>query len=111
MYVYFIRAGYTGPIKIGVAANVQRRLETLQTGNHLTLYIIATIKYSGRAEAYEKEKKFHNLFKDKRLRGEWFSNKIKLSAIDDEMNKLRKISETRMIDERLDALLLEGVPM
>lgn len=111
MYVYFIRAGFTGPIKIGVAANVQRRLETLQTGNHLPLYIIATIKYSGRAEAYEKERKFHKLFSNKRLRGEWFSNKIKMSAIDDEMNKIRKISETRLIDERLDKLLLEGVPM
>ena len=110
MYVYFIRAGYTGPIKIGVAANVQRRLETLQTGNHQTLYIIATIKYPGRAEAYEKEKKFHKLFKGKRLRGEWFSNKIKMSEINDEMNKVRKKSETKMIDKRLDDLLLEGCP-
>jgi len=110
MYVYFIRAGNTGPIKIGVASNVERRLDALQTGNHLTLYIIATIKYSSRAEAYEKERKFHNLFKHKRLRGEWFSNKIKLSEIDDEMNKVRKISETRLIDERLDSLLMEGCP-
>ena len=111
MYVYFIRAGYTGPIKIGVASNVQRRPATLQTGNHLPLYVIATIKYSSRAEAYEKENRFHKLFSNKRLGGEWFSNKIKLSEIDDEMNKLRKKSETRMIDERLDELLLEGCPI
>jgi len=76
MNVYFIQAGDKGPIKIGVARSVERRLEALQTGNHEELRIITKIMCEGLAHAYATERKFHKMFKKYRIRGEWFKPKI-----------------------------------
>ena len=81
MYVYFIRAGSNGPIKIGVAENVESRMETLQTGNHMELQIVAKIKCTGRKAAYRREATFHREFSYKRIRGEWFCGTIRLNQI------------------------------
>lgn len=81
MFVYFIQAGRTGPIKIGVAIDVGKRLAVLQTGNHLTLYLLAKIKCKGNKSAYGLESDLHKLFRSKRVRGEWFSSNIRLSQV------------------------------
>jgi len=89
MYVYFIRAGHTGPIKIGVASNVDRRLDTLQTGNHMELFLVAKIKCQSKTHAYSIENALHKKFKGKRIRGEWFMPNIKISEIE-EFNNVTK---------------------
>ena len=65
MYVYFLRAGKSrkGPIKIGIAKNIEKRIATLQTGNHLVLYLEGCIKCDSYAQAYSLEQMLHRVFK------------------------------------------------
>jgi predicted GIY-YIG superfamily endonuclease len=110
MYVYFIRAGTKGPIKIGVAGDVNSRMDTLQTGNHMTLSIIAKIKCSSRLEAYDRENQLHKMFKHSRLRGEWFKGTIKLSKVSDIYDIERKKWEGDIIQQKSDEITLAGCP-
>src|SRR5688572_29831146 len=66
--VYFVQAGESGPIKIGFARKVQRRIATLQTGQHERLRLIADCPGS---RGHEQE--FHKALAAHRLDGEWFS--------------------------------------
>ena len=67
MTVYFIRAGESGPVKIGTAEDASSRLRELQAGNHVELRIMRQID-GGRAE----ELAMHRHFERGRIRGEWF---------------------------------------
>ena len=80
-YIYLVQAGYTGPIKIGLAKNVNKRMAELQVGNHMDLKLIAAIGPFNRSIAEQIEKQLHKKFKHKHVRGEWFSRTIDLSAI------------------------------
>jgi hypothetical protein len=75
MYVYFIQSGYDKkpPIKIGVAVNIERRLNALQTANPEKLSLIASIECKNRAEAFNIESYLHNELKNRKIRGEWFT--------------------------------------
>lgn len=66
MPVYFIQAE-SGPVKIGHATDVQRRLSHLQSGSHEALTVIH--QYEG---GYGHELALHKRFTDLRIRGEWF---------------------------------------
>ena len=68
MAVYFLRAGATNAIKIGLAKDVAKRVALLQPHNHERLSIIRTIETAGRAE----ECWLHHHYAFLRLRGEWF---------------------------------------
>jgi len=81
MFVYFVRAGNRGAIKIGVASNVERRLETLQTGNAFKLHVLATIPCDNRGHALTLEARFHKFFARQRIRGEWFQGNIDFRKI------------------------------
>ena len=76
MYVYFIRAGNSGAIKIGMAANIDRRMEVLQTGNAFKLHVIALIPCDCREQALHIEQMIHKFFAKQRIRGEWFQGNI-----------------------------------
>lgn len=67
MTTYIIRAGLTGPVKIGKADDVERRRAELQTAHHEELYVIRVID-----TAFDAEPLFHQRFADRRIRGEWF---------------------------------------
>lgn len=43
LWVYIVQAGERGPIKIGSAGNVQKRLSGLQTGHYEELHLVAAI--------------------------------------------------------------------
>jgi len=81
-FVYIIRSGKRGAYKIGVAKNVESRLETLQTGNPAELFIIAKFDFGSKAKAYQMEYSLHRMFKRHRIRGEWFDNRIRMARID-----------------------------
>ena len=66
-YVYFIRIGEDGPIKIGLTDDVKRRLEQLQTANPEALRLIACVPGDRRLEAH-----LHRRFTSDRINGEWF---------------------------------------
>lgn len=85
MVVYFVRAGNKGAIKIGVARDVQKRLATMQTGNPFELKVIALIPCSGVQQAFDTERRIHNMFRSKRIRGEWFYGDINFRDVRDLM--------------------------
>lgn len=83
MYVYFIQEGRGehGSIKIGKSNNVDKRLKSLQTGNPRKLTLMALIKCRTPNDAHRLESKFHLMFKNDRVLGEWFSGMIDLNLI------------------------------
>ena len=85
-YVYFIQLGQSGPIKIGVANDVDSRLMTLQTANPSKLTAIAKIGCKSKTDAYMLEKDLHRKFSHLRQKGEWFNPRLikKLKDICDE---------------------------
>lgn len=70
-------------MKIGVASRPVDRLTALQTSNATTLRILVCIP-----GGYALERALHRRFRNKRLRGEWFSltKRDVMNAIADAMN-------------------------
>ena len=75
VYVYFIQQG-NGSIKIGVSANPESRLKSLQTGNSRRLRLLGAVKFSNRMEAMGVEKELHDKYFNLRCQGEWFRPRI-----------------------------------
>jgi hypothetical protein len=74
-FVYFIQAGdQYGPIKIGTAVNVTKRLESLQTANAEELRVLAFFEANPAIEGV-----LHGHFRDEHIRGEWFGSAPELS--------------------------------
>ena len=74
-YVYFIQTTKErSPIKIGHAANVEKRMADLQAGNPHKLEIKIKIPFSSKLQAASTEKLFHKQGErhHRRLTGEWF---------------------------------------
>lgn len=65
--IYFVQAGSGGPIKIGRADSVERRMRGLQTGCPQTLIVLAVFRGPARIE-----RDFHARLADHHLRGEWY---------------------------------------
>lgn len=65
--VYFISDGM-GHVKIGVAKDPERRMYELQIGNAFQLTLLA-VESGGQP----REKALHKVFRDLRVRGEWFT--------------------------------------
>lgn len=85
-HVYIIQSGKEGPYKIGMARNVEKRVDELQIGNHQKLYIIAKIYFGTDARAYHIEKLLHRMYSRARIRGEWFNSSIRLKRADAYLN-------------------------
>ncbi|NIA72299.1 hypothetical protein HBA54_27285 [Pelagibius litoralis] len=68
MSVYFAQAGDAGPIKIGFASDVEKRLAGLQTGNPEPIRLLNIVPDGTRSL----EARIHAKFGEHRLRGEWF---------------------------------------
>lgn len=66
-YIYFVQDGDDGPIKIGLAANVVRRLDQLVSATHRELVLRAVILGDARLE-----RELHARFAADRIRGEWY---------------------------------------
>ena len=69
--VYFIRDG-VGHMKIGIAQDVQSRLNDLQVANPMQLEIYRVLEVGNMGIAREMEQTLHTIFKNSRIRGEWF---------------------------------------
>lgn len=66
--IYFARAGDTDLVKIGYAANVERRLAVLQAGNPLPLVLFRVLEGDRAVEGG-----FHRKYRSRRIAREWFS--------------------------------------
>lgn len=118
MAVYFIQAGAGGPIKIGVAKDVRRRIANLQISNAAELTLLRAF-VGGEAE----ERVLHERFAEYRIAGEWFhaepdvvSGEVNLPPFIVESRKRRgrkqpsatlTVPETGSIPEGVIALLSE----
>jgi len=71
-YVYFIQQGESGPIKIGIAGNVEKRKTNLQISNPYTLKTLLVIPHKTKTLAENSEQYLHWLFRKSRMLGEWF---------------------------------------
>lgn len=80
-YIYVIRSE-NGKYKIGKAQDVNKRLQSLQTGTPEKLELVLTIKTSNKNVL---ETICHRQFSSKKIRGEWFS------LTDDDLNWLSNL--------------------
>jgi len=66
----YVIASQTGPIKVGIASHVRRRLSTLNTASSVPL----SLAYSAETEADVAaiEQRAHEILEASRLNGEWF---------------------------------------
>jgi predicted GIY-YIG superfamily endonuclease len=71
-FVYLMKDTSNGYYKIGISSKPEYREKTLQSEKP-TIDLIETKSYPSREMARAIELALHNLFKEKRLRGEWFS--------------------------------------
>jgi hypothetical protein len=65
--VYFIRAGESGPVKIGTAHNIAVRLNSLQNGHYEQLVVVRLLDGDRHLEM-----RIHERFRHLRIRREWF---------------------------------------
>lgn len=65
--VYFVQSGSRGPIKIGIATDVKKRLSSMQTGNPVPMTLMASVPGS-----IEIERGLHQRFNVGRIANEWF---------------------------------------
>jgi hypothetical protein len=65
--IYFIKAGETGPVKIGYSREPQARLTMLQTSHYERLTMLATVE-----GGFALERALHKHFEERRRTGEWF---------------------------------------
>jgi hypothetical protein len=66
-FVYFIQGESGGAIKIGITQDIKKRIAGMQTGHPDTVIELAIIPGDTFMESY-----IHEMFKEYRLRGEWF---------------------------------------
>lgn len=71
-YIYLIGWEKKGPVKIGVADDVKRRLKGVQTGNPYKLRIYGSRPIITRELAFAAEMVLHSHLWEKRMIGEWF---------------------------------------
>ncbi len=76
MSVYFIQAGEQGPVKNGLATDVERRCADLQTAHYQRLRVLRTL-----AGGHLVERWLHQRFKLLKIRGEWFRFSLEMIEI------------------------------
>lgn len=73
MYVYAIREGELGRIKLGISRDPEKRLKQLQVGNSQALELIA---YKLATNSFKDESALHAKNEQHKVSGEWFSADI-----------------------------------
>ena len=71
--VYFAQMGAAGPIKIGMAREPAKRIDTIQSGNPYPLTVLLTVAPAW-TSTRDLERRLHHLFSNNRMRGEWFES-------------------------------------
>lgn len=70
-YVYII-AAENGLFKIGKTTNIDNRLQQIKSANPIQCFLVGLIE--AKDDNLDKlERLLHKMFKDKRIRGEWFA--------------------------------------
>ena len=69
-HVYFLKCNDTNLYKIGYSASVKNRIQDIKRGSPTEIDVIG---YVASDDCYTDEKVFHELFGEKRVKGEWFA--------------------------------------
>ena len=122
-WVYFVEMGDGGPIKIGKAIDIKKRILGLQTGSPYKIRLLGAEPNAYRSTPGSsptladimiptKEKELHSMFGCHRLEGEWFHRHYTLLNYISELpcNKTKDVnfskkSFERQKDERTDAYI------
>jgi len=80
--IYFIRAGASGPIKIGFADDPAQRLVALQNSHWENLTLLRVID-----GPKDLEKRYHETFKSGHIRSEWFKFDARMLTIDSDISE------------------------
>lgn len=88
--IYFIRAGASGPVKIGFARDPEWRLRSLQVSHYAELKLLRTLDGGSFAE-----RSLHRHFGALRIRGEWFEFSEEMLTITLTPDILQKPSRSR----------------
>lgn len=86
--VYFVQAGDAGPVKIGVSADVDKRITELQVSAPSELRLLAVISDAGA----DVERRLHTEYADELMRGEWYRPCERLMALVQKVNDGQWIS-------------------
>ncbi len=62
----------SGPVKVGITTDVEKRLKSIQTGSPRRLFLGAYLSTPNREIALAMESCFHEIFDAHRMSGEWF---------------------------------------
>jgi hypothetical protein len=79
-YIYFVRSGSAGPIKIGRAQSPTLRVSRLQTANHEPLELLAVMPGGSQVEAA-----LHRYLADDCRLGEWYNPSKRVLALVEEV--------------------------
>ena len=76
--IYFVQCGKDGPIKIGYTQNLKQRMSAMQVYNPHRLKVVCVFQGGSFVES-----ELHEIFKQYRIRGEWFefSNGFRETAL------------------------------
>lgn len=82
MYLYFAEHKVkNSPVKIGVAADIEKRMRQLSTASPWGIKHFACVFFDSTELAYEAERLLHKMFRDCRMNGEWFESINGVKAI------------------------------
>lgn len=69
-HVYFLKCCDTNLYKIGYSTSVKTRLKDIKNGSPTTIEIIG---YVASTDCFTDKEYYHEIFKNKRVKGEWFT--------------------------------------
>lgn len=97
-YVYFLKSNYTGLTKIGYTLNLKKRLSDFKRDFVNMIGIDPEFELIALFMSHKKvigrlEKEMHSMYKEKRIRGEWFN--LELGDVCEAMD----LSESTMFEE------------
>lgn len=72
-YVYVLQQGSGGPVKIGIANDIKRRVMALNTGASIALDVLKSHEMEDASHSRLVERYLHKILDKHRLNGEWFS--------------------------------------
>ena len=90
--IYFVTNPESETVKIGFTTSLSRRMEVLQTGNHVSL-----LAYSGFRSVPQVERIIHRIFKAERIKNEWFRHT-------DELDQFIECFEEFQDENEVDAI-------
>ena len=96
--VYFISDG-NGFVKIGYAADIFQRFNTMQVNNAAELSILHLVYNDDLDDAHWTEKQYHEHLKPYKVRGEWYQEKPVIDYLMAEQKEMKDLGLTNDFEE------------